>query len=450
MTTTPSLMPLAETQPPSLSAARGARAVFVLIAGCSLVIGVAALGWWVWRLSTADSGYNSALTALYAFIHALIAGIGIWLTREIEPGARNPRGAMALAGIMMILTPVVYAELVMGALFPRVPVRETPYESDAVTEWRMKANYAGEYGPVPLTTNSDGFRSPEIPVEKPTNTARVICLGDSLTFGHGVEERFAYPQMLQRLLAERMPQRKWEVVNTGVEGYSTFQEAEQLRRCMKYKPDLVVLLFCMNDVTEKYIRVRAYGGTGLGYQGVADGAAGLIFKLFVAVRPYSSIARFLTPSRNEAERRQAYAVTRLWQEPEAPQILDAWKQAEKELDELVAYCHAHSMGLLLAVAPFATQLDENARADAPQRRLESFAAARGAAFVDLWPDMEAYAKKTGKRLADWYIDRSHFTEAGNQAIAEMVAERFTQPTRSGEAWMAAVRLAIGNAAGQTQ
>lgn len=448
--TTTNPLPLQTDEPAqAMSAARGARAVFVLAMGSSLLICAGALVWLVWRWSTGGPGYNSALTAVYALVHALIAGIGVWVTRESDEGAKLSRAAGLLAGFIIIITPLVYAELALGIVNPRVPARETPYVPDPETEWRMKANYTGEYSRVPLQTNADGYRSPELAVEKPEGHVRVICLGDSLTFGHGVEERFAYPQILQRLLSEQMPERKWEVVNTGVEGYSTFQETAQLRRCMKYKPDLVVLLFCMNDVTERYVRIRAYGGTGLGYHGVADGAASLFFKAFVAVRPYSSIAKFLTPTRDEAERRQAYAVMQLWEEPEAAHILDAWEQAEQELAELVALCKEHDLGFLLAVAPFVTQLDGGETADAPQRRLEKFAAEQGIAYVDLWPELDTHAQRIGKKLSDFYIDRSHFTEAGNQAIAGIIADRFTTAASNGNSWSEKVQRVIGEAAGKT-
>lgn len=429
------------------SGARGPRAVFVLAGVCSLLICAAAVVWWLWRLATGGPGYNSALTAVYALTHAAVAGYGILLTRTKGAGWMGSRGASWLAGMMLVATPLVYAELALAIVNPRIPTRETPYVPDREAEWRMKANYEGEYTRVPLRTNSEGFRSPEISPVKPEGTVRVICLGDSLTFGHGVEERFAYPRALERVLRERFPQRGWEVVNTGVEGYSTFQETVQLQRCLKYQPDLVVLLFCMNDVTEKYVRVRAFGGTGLGYHGVADGAAGRMFKLLVAARPYSAMAKFLTPTRNQAERRQSYAVMKLWEEPDAPAIQQAWEQTEKELDELVDYCAEHRLGLLLAVAPFATQPEAGAAADAPQRRLERYAARRGVAFVDLWPGLDARARQMGKTLRDLFLDRSHFTETGNQVIADLIAERFALPAAGdGNLWSQVVEDRVGSAA----
>src|SRR5690348_9459901 len=39
---------------------------------------------------------------------------------------------------------------------------------------------------VQQVTNSQGFRGPEIPVQKPANTEQVLFLGDSITFGEGV------------------------------------------------------------------------------------------------------------------------------------------------------------------------------------------------------------------------------------------------------------------------
>ena len=49
-----------------------------------------------------------------------------------------------------------------------------------------------------VTTNSIGLRSPEIRQNKPD--LRIVCLGDSVTFGWGVPEEDSYPRQLEHLL----------------------------------------------------------------------------------------------------------------------------------------------------------------------------------------------------------------------------------------------------------
>ena len=48
--------------------------------------------------------------------------------------------------------------------------------------------------------NSDGFRTTGPLPRKDPSSFRVLVLGDSLTYGHGIEERFTYSRQLERLL----------------------------------------------------------------------------------------------------------------------------------------------------------------------------------------------------------------------------------------------------------
>lgn len=76
---------------------------------------------------------------------------------------------------------------------------------------------------------------PGIPAE---DTAAVIFLGCSFTYGYGVNDSESYPAIAQL----RHPE--WHVENTAVVGYGTAQHLLQLRRLLKTKsPKCVVLGF---------------------------------------------------------------------------------------------------------------------------------------------------------------------------------------------------------------
>src|SRR5262245_55041082 len=51
--------------------------------------------------------------------------------------------------------------------------------------------------------NSLGFRGNEFTLEKKPGTVRVLCLGDSYTFGPYVEDDRTFPAMVERALNER-------------------------------------------------------------------------------------------------------------------------------------------------------------------------------------------------------------------------------------------------------
>jgi len=99
-----------------------------------------------------------------------------------------------------------------------------------------------------IALDSRGFRGTEFTDRKPAGTFRILCLGDSWTFGANVPQDQTYPQQLGRLLERRFPGARFEVLNLGVLGYSSFQGSELLRgQAIEWGPDFVILGFGMND-----------------------------------------------------------------------------------------------------------------------------------------------------------------------------------------------------------
>lgn len=98
--------------------------------------------------------------------------------------------------------------------------------------------------------NSQGLRDYEYSLQKPQGVYRVMMLGDSTTFGWGVEQRDTAAKFLERKLNGHLPPgyNKVEVLNAGVGNYDTVQEVtyyETLGRA--FHPDLVILVFFIND-----------------------------------------------------------------------------------------------------------------------------------------------------------------------------------------------------------
>ena len=103
---------------------------------------------------------------------------------------------------------------------------------------------------VPVSINSEGLRDREFSFEKPTGVYRVMMLGDSTTFGWGVKEENTAAKFLERKLNADLPAgyNRAEVMNTGVGNYDTVQEVTYYETIgWKYHPDLVVLVFFIND-----------------------------------------------------------------------------------------------------------------------------------------------------------------------------------------------------------
>jgi len=82
---------------------------------------------------------------------------------------------------------------------------------------------------------------------RPGATRRVLCVGDSHTYGALVRPQEAFPAQLQRLLEQREPG-VWSVVNLGVPGLSSTQVRNRLPLWLsRYQPDVVVAWSGVND-----------------------------------------------------------------------------------------------------------------------------------------------------------------------------------------------------------
>jgi lysophospholipase L1-like esterase len=95
-----------------------------------------------------------------------------------------------------------------------------------------------------VDTNSDGLRGPE---RRRSGGKTILALGDSCTFGLGVEDDESYPVVLQALFDAEHPG-KVEVINGGVPGYTAFQGRLALEEwAPRFEPDAVTVCFGFND-----------------------------------------------------------------------------------------------------------------------------------------------------------------------------------------------------------
>jgi lysophospholipase L1-like esterase len=122
-------------------------------------------------------------------------------------------------------------------------------EHDPVLGWKLRSNMTivrerrGET--LRETINDQGFRT-RPPADRPAGVKRVLFVGDSHTEAYGVDDGSTYTALVERRMARTRPV---EVVALGVAGFSTDQEMlTYVLYGRPYRPDLVVLQFCSNDV----------------------------------------------------------------------------------------------------------------------------------------------------------------------------------------------------------
>ncbi|PIT98254.1 MAG: hypothetical protein COT71_01780 [Candidatus Andersenbacteria bacterium CG10_big_fil_rev_8_21_14_0_10_54_11] len=96
--------------------------------------------------------------------------------------------------------------------------------------------------------NSLGFRERDFAQPKPPGMYRIMIVGDSLSWGVGVEPDERYSYALEQLLHNRFPDRLLEVLNFARPAATTAEEVALLQSLLPVvEPDLVVVAFQEDD-----------------------------------------------------------------------------------------------------------------------------------------------------------------------------------------------------------
>jgi lysophospholipase L1-like esterase len=140
------------------------------------------------------------------------------------------------------------------------------FEGDPLLLWRLKPNLDhAVWDFTVLSTNAEHLRSQEparaLEAKQP-GAIRIVCLGDSVTFGYRVPvvwpdkpteydpEWLPYPMLIEKQLRAANPNRPIDVITMAVPGYTSHQGLAWLRRDIdELKPDLVTVSFGWNDAS---------------------------------------------------------------------------------------------------------------------------------------------------------------------------------------------------------
>jgi lysophospholipase L1-like esterase len=361
-------------------------------------------------------------------------------------GRRAARRAAAVAGGLMF--GLVVAEGAARLVWPAPePERAVAVRCGDCPHLYQLDPTAEEVGPL-------GLRDPRRALDGIADGPRLLVLGDSVVHGGQVPIGDRFTDLLESELARTRP--GTQVINAGVPGYSTFNERtwyEAEGRALA--PRLVLLVVCLNDVTDPLLHWNFLGHQPWSGWEAADGeipAAAIpdpdyhrdhvvaplrqrrltlwlhehlaLFRRFGGARGWAGpLGGMVRPHRRTATvdgRPWPVQLTTedelpisVWTDDESPQ----WRWFTAELDALAAGVAADGAQLALAVAPLAYQLDEDYPI-LPQRRIAALADRRGIPFVDLLPALR------GSTDGDVFLpgDDWHLSRAGHARVARALGD----------------------------
>jgi lysophospholipase L1-like esterase len=187
---------------------------------------------------------------------------------EILLWVLSPAAPRQAASLFDLLVPPAKAEIVAAPVMPDAATGLVPKEvlDNAAARYKLLAlpqawarrpvDIAGDYRAlywhqVLHVYNIDSMRYPGPIPKKPDGMFRILVLGDSLTYGTGIEERYTYVRQLERLLRARY---RVDIVNAGIEGAQSEDIVRIARRMIpRTRPDLVVYGVCENDFLPSFM-----------------------------------------------------------------------------------------------------------------------------------------------------------------------------------------------------
>ncbi len=336
--------------------------------------------------------------------------------------------------------------------------RQSIFEPDPNCFWRLKPNIIAPsergtwWGGV--MSNSQRMRSREVSVAEANNRFRVLCFGDSTTFGFGVDFADAWPNQLQTLFDKELPNpdhqintlarsasegphhdeainpslarraslattsHAVEVLNAGIPGHTSYQGRQRLAaELAKWRPHLAVITFGNND--------------GWRWDGLADKEHAQLARPSAATSwfDHSRAWRWLHSQRMQSAHQQAAHEESRWAEQVSWNYIEpnaTWtprvslSDFADNLHAMIDVCRRQDCEVVLIVWP-----DQRQLLDQPTWRLPYQVAMRQVAreadvpCVDLVPLFEA----TGRWAVERFLPRDviHVDRAGNQLVARAVA-----------------------------
>jgi len=278
-----------------------------------------------------------------------------------------------------------------------IDAQEIFYDVDPELFWKLRPNLVARGEATTFRTNAQGLRGAA--VQERAVTPRVLLLGDSVTFGYGLDENATFAHQLHELLRE--DGRPVEVVNAGVPGYSSFQGLVLGRRLVgRLRPDLVVISFGFNDARDLFSSDAEVAKIGAATRGLRKALFhSRLYRLLRAwiVRPNASAGRVVARVSPEEYARNLHALVETVRREGAHVFL---LETPFQRDTRFPY------------GPSWFTLHEPI--EAYRRQARAVAQTAGIRYVGAGPLNE----RAGAPNDGWFLDPAHPNELGARVLAE--------------------------------
>ncbi|NNE42995.1 MAG: hypothetical protein HKN12_02195 [Gemmatimonadetes bacterium] len=357
----------------------------------------------------------------------------------------KPRLVLFAGSAVVLGTAValLVGELALRAFWPqRSAVSVGMFRTDPAAGFSLQPGYENVVRVPEYTTSihidTDGYRVPEVP-ESENQPVRILAVGDSFTFGVGVEAEEAWPEVLEdQILADQVP--GVAVRNGGVGGYGPLRTQRLLEaRQVAWEPDIIVhAVYLGNDLED------AQPATYLESPRIQDGRMvaeekGLFKRTRFLLRIHSHLYAFVRDQFYGMYLRTPFAERSRYLDPmglaewPAEILEESWPAAAESIRGIRVWAEARDIRYLVVLIPLKYQVNDDAwdeyrrRWDLPdealdrdhaQRVVTHFLAEQQIPFLDLLPAMQ---QADPRRAAEFYFPvDAHWTPTGHRFAADRI------------------------------
>ena len=273
--------------------------------------------------------------------------------------------------------------------------------------------------------NSLGLRNREITAKK-ENVFRILFLGDSLIWSGKTRSGEQYTQVIENNLNQALKsEKKIEVINAGIPGYTTYQEMEFLKAYgLDMEPDMVILGFVFNDLFYKYLHkptekeLLSHEPQAELNQFDTNSTVGSVFAksylahsiAYIIERIQNKLAR--RPYLSFEHRRDFYLAWKPY----------GWRHSERLIAQMKQLLDKKNIQFNVITFPVSSQVDKSVLSFDekyvlyPQSRIKEIAAKNNIPFYDLTNSIQ---NNGDLKL---YKDYLHFNSNGNDIIAKELTQ----------------------------
>ncbi|MCE9594513.1 MAG: hypothetical protein K8S98_09990 [Planctomycetes bacterium] len=329
---------------------------------------------------------------------------------------------LALASASLIVA-FVLAELIARASEPGPFsfVDHNPNDPDPELDHVHRPGFVGRWDGTWYEINSRGMRGPEWAPTFAANEYRILALGDSCTFGKGVNESDCWPRQLETVMRASVGDAlSIRVANAGVNGYSTGQYLKVLRKYgPEVKPQLVLLGYNLNDFPNV---VQATD------RAIFQGKNSMRARVPTALRDELgrlALFRWMRATYYEMNREKDWAAAEKFAREStnkgAGAAVDKLEAEKQRLKTLVEESRAMGAQVAIFLLPYESQVYLEIFDDSPVQRLRALCDELGVTFVNL---ADAFRTEVRKSTPPPRLflrgDRYHPTAAGYRIVADCV------------------------------